>query len=523
MNKIWTIGDVIDLHYLLEQDRKVREEEILRKRDRALYLEKIQNLLSQDVEETPFKESSKKLIIRLWLFSMEKSSDIFPGKLVNEGLSLLRALFFMGGILTGLAFCLSLFSYTGKLPLNISYFLGVILVPQTLLMLFTMAALFLMAVNPAKGFRFGLYPVFALLVEFAIKRVVRKTMDKLSGDKKDALLSAFGMVLRSQKTYGLLFFWPLFILMQLFGVGFNLGVVASTLGRVAFFDVAFGWQSTLNLSSAFVFKAVSAMAFPWSWVFPSGIGSPSLEQIQGTRLILKDGMYNLATGDLVSWWPFLLLSVIFYALLPRVVLLIFGYIAQGKSLNNQRFDGWETGKLLNRLVTPIVSTETFAPQELREISAKENSVKPVNINQAEEAVSCLALVHDDIFDLVGSDEFKEIVKHSLNCHVGKIMRTGIDSKFEIESIGKLSLEKENPFSGVILLQEAWLPPIREILGFIQKIRNVLSAMPLVVVLIGRPGPGTIFTRADSQDIKIWTMKINTLGDPLVHLETLVKK
>jgi len=205
------------------------------------------------------------------------------------------------------------------------------------------------------------------------------------------------------------------------------------------------------------------------------------------------------------------------------VLLIFGYIAQGKSLNNQRFDGWETGKLLNRLVTPIVSTETFAPQEVREIPAKENSVKPVNIKENEEADSYLALVHDDIFDLVRPDEFKEIVKHSLHCHSGKIMRTGIDSEFEIESIGNLSLEKENSFSGVILLQESWLPPIREILGFIQKIRNGLRAMPLVVVLIGRPGQDTIFTRADPQDIKIWTMKINGLGDPLVHLETLVKK
>jgi len=523
MNKIWTIGDVIDLHYILEQDRKVKEEEILRNRDRALYLEKIQNLLPLDVMERPFEEASKKLIIRLWLFSMEKRSDIFPGKLVDEGLSLLRGFLFMGGVLTGIAFCLSLFSYTGKLPLNISYFLGVILVPQTLLMLFTMAGLFLMMVNPAKGFRFGLYPVFGLLVEFVMKRVVRKTMDKLSGDKKGALFSAFGMVLRSQKTYGLLFFWPLFILMQLFGVGFNLGVVASTLGRVAFSDIAFGWQSTLNLSSAFVFKAVSAMAFPWSWVFPSGIGLPSLEQIQGTRLILKDGIYNLATGDLVSWWPFLLLSVIFYAFLPRVVLLIFGYIAQGKSLNNQRFDGWETGKLINRLVTPIVSTEIFSPQEVRKIPAMESSVKSLNIREDEETESYLALVHDDIFDLVRPDEFKEIVKHSLNCHVGKIMRTGIDSEFEIESIGNLSLEKENSFSGVILLQESWLPPIREILGFIQKIRNGLRAMPLVVVLIGRPGQDTIFTRADPQDIKIWTMKINGLGDPLVHLETLVKK
>jgi len=523
MNKRWTVGDLIDFDYLLEQDRKVKEEDVLKKRDRAIYLEKIQILLPQNVRERPFEEASKKLIIRFWFFFMEKSSSIFPGKLVNEGLSLLRVLFFMGGVLTGLAFCLSLFSYTGKLPLNISYFLGIILVPQILLMLFTMAALFLMMVNPAKGFRFGLYPVFGLLVEFFIKKLLRKTMDKLSGDKKGALFSALGIAGKSKKNYGMVFFWPMFILMQLFGVGFDLGVVASTLGRVAFSDIAFGWQSTLNLSYAFVFKAVSAIAFPWSWVFPSGVGFPSLEQIQGTRLILKDGIYNLATQDLVSWWPFLVLSVIFYALLPRFLLLVFGYIAQEKSLNNQHFDGWETGKLINRLVSPIVSTETFAPQEAREIPAMESSVKSLNIKENEEAGSYLALVNEDIFDLVKPDEFKQIVQQSLNCHIGKIMRTGIDSKFEIESIGNLSLEQKNPVSGIIFLQEAWLPPIREILGFIQKIRNGLRAMPLVVVLIGRPGQDTIFTGADPQDIKVWTMKINTLGDPLVHLETLVKK
>ena len=74
-------------------------------------------------------------------------------------------------------------------------------------------------------------------------------------------------------------------------------------------DIAFGWQSTIQFSSDAVYTFVKIFSLPWSWIEPLSIVNPTYAQIQGSRMVLKDGIYHLATPDLVSWWPFLLLSV----------------------------------------------------------------------------------------------------------------------------------------------------------------------------------------------------------------------
>ncbi len=526
MNKKWTLGDIIDLEYLLEQDKRCQEEDRLQQRDRDLYLDHVAPRLTSAIDKEKSPRAFHSILVRLWLSLIRKNNGIFPGKLCDEGFRLLRTAFFVGGIAMGLALSLSLFSYTGRLPLNISYFLGLTLVPQTLLLFITLGYLIVMVTRPGKGFGFGLYPLLGLLVERAVKRLHQRAMDRLSPEKQGALASALGVLRRSRKTYGLLFFWPLFILMQLFGVGFNMGVIATLLGRVAFFDTAFGWQSTLALGHGLVFKAVSFVALPWSWAFPEGIGFPSIAQIEGTRLILKDGIYNLATQDLVSWWPFLCLSVVFYGLLPRLALLSWGAAAQARALNGQGFDRWELKKLVNRLVTPIVSTEPLTPQA--QVPESREPAAPREKAAEDLSDRFLALVHDDIYDdACHGDGFKTIVRQSMNCYVGDIMRIGLDFSQEIDAMGAVldptGPEQEAPVSGILLLQEAWLPPIREILDFIAHIRRVSGTMPLVVVLIGKPGPDTIFTATDPRDREIWNMKINSLGDPLVHVETLVKQ
>ncbi len=549
MKKKWTIGDVIDLEYLLGQDSRVADEKILAERDRRLYLEKIEPLVAQN-------RTLPRHLVRLWLFFMGQDTGMLPGVLVDGGFRLLRGVFVAGGVMTGFLACLSLFSYTGRLPLNISYFFGVILVPQTLLLLITLAGLLVMALRPDKGFGFGIYPVLGLAVERALTRLFHKTLGRLSREKQDALISALGSFRRSGHGHGHLFVWPLFVLMQFFGVGFNLGALGATLGRVAFFDTAFGWQSTLNLSSDFVHRVVSMVALPWSWAAPEGVGFPSAEQIQGTRLILKDGIYGLATADLVSWWPFLCLTVGVYALLPRVLLLVAGVVAQERCLKQFSFDSWAIQKLVRRLVTPRVTMVPAAPEsEIPEVSHGHARVamapgsppvsRPASDRKAapdldrtraadrtrdpdgellldpggrEMAKPFLVLVHDDIFDVCNTDEFKKNVAHRLNRRVATVLRVGLDMAAEVAAISPLAAS----VAGIAMVQEAWMPPIREILKFIVNIRSHAPSIPLVVVLVGKPGPDTPFNLPDSLDRKIWTMKINGLGDSLVHVEDLVQ-
>lgn len=129
----------------------------------------------------------------------------------------------------------------------------------------------------------------------------------------------------------------------------------------------------------------------------------------------------------------------------------------------------------------------------------------------------LALVHDDIFDMLDKEDFKERLLVGLNCRVDIILRIGLDGNAEADEATTF----KDSVAGILLLQEAWLPPIREILAFILKIRDKAPKIPLVVVLIGKPGPDTPLTVPDFQDKKIWAVKIKGLGDPLIHVEDLV--
>lgn len=592
--KKWTIGDLIDLEYLLGQEDKVEDQKILEERDRGIYLEKIAPILTNSddrrIAEKPLSGAITAHIVWLWVHFMGKLQGFLPGAFIDTGFRFLRGLFLVWGGVTGVIVCLSLFSYTGSLPLNVSYFFGVILLPQTLLLLFTLAGLVLMKFRPEKNSKFGIYPALGLALERFAARLFRRAMTRLSGDKKEALLAALGSFRRSRNVNSQLFLWPLFVLMQLFGVGFNLGVLLATLGRVAFFDTAFGWQSSLNLSHDFVVRVVSMISAPWSWAFPAGVGFPSPAQIEGTRLVLKDGIYHLSTTDLVSWWPFLSLSVLTYALLPRVLLLILGIFAKRRSLANYHFDSWGIKKLLRRLVTPRVGTDPVSSQETRQSISREESFGRIkrsvnngdlksgcltkdsgiqdrvenlvqnqagnqglnpgghydrqnnhdhdkldknnndplvnsfdhgdlfqNMQKTELSANYLALVHDDIFDMLDKEAFKERLLDGLSCRVDTILRTGIDANAEAEEIEAF----KDSVEGILLLQEAWLPPIREILAFIQKVRTKTPKIPLVVVLIGKPGPDTTLTVPDSQDKKIWAVKLKGLGDPLIHVEDLV--
>ena len=104
------------------------------------------------------------------------------------------------------------------------------------------------------------------------------------------------------------------------------------------------------------------------------------------------------------------------------------------------------------------------------------------------------------------------------------MRVGIDFNQDMETIVKIipKNKKGNPH-GLILIYEAWQPPIREILKFIKDIRKAGGKeMPLIIALIGKPCEETIFTPVKEMDFKIWNMKIKGLGDPYIQLETLVE-
>ena len=583
----WTIGDIIDLEYFFKKDLSRTDLTNLKTRDREIYIDFIRPMLHEDIslkeidhylpEDTEKssnireeKKSEKnfqdnyitndnfrKNIIRLWLHEMRakvKSAIshpfLFPGNFYEEIHKILKILFLILGILAGISLCTSFFSYTGTNPLNVAYFIAITVLPQIFLLTILSLSLFLTKQNIISKKQFGIYALTGVCVEKFMLWSGKKIFGKISGIDREKILTLLGIIREGHIVYGFLFFWPIFILFQLFAMGFNVGVLGSTLFHVMFFDTAFGWQSTVQVNAHNVYKIVSMIAAPWSWFIQPDIAFPGPAEIQGSRMILKDGILHLTTVNLVSWWPFLCFTVLFYGFLPRFILFLSANICLKRNLNSQKLNHGDCSKLIRRMIFPGVSldsisgtcdTEKFSgsvkPSFSRDLQNFSHDLQnPMDIDKFSEstkdslkltgkaAVEFTALIPDDIYDQCDFEQLKLIVKNYNGCYLNGTKRVGINFNQDLESIVKIISEnkKGNPH-GFLLFYEAWQPPIREILKFIKNIRKAGDKeMPLIIALIGKPCETTIFTVVKEMDLKIWNMKIKGLGDPYIQIETLVK-
>ena len=361
----WTLSDIVDLEYFLEQDQ-AQGEEVLKKRDRQFYLDKIRWDLDESASHDlvpPGDGSLARQAILKWLElrrnseKEHKQEPLLPGALYKETATFLTWLFLFGGLFFGITVVASFFSYAGARPLNISYYLTLSLLGQLILLGVSVAGLMFARTGGVSAPMPLLQRFLALCMHKTMETLKQKSQAHISRDHQYAMAGALGLIRAKHRIYGSLFFWPLFILAQVFALGFNGGVIGMTLARVFFSDTAFGWQSTLQVGPELVHGLVSVVALPWSWLFPQGIACPTLAQIAGSRMILKDGIYHLTTGDLISWWPFLCLCVLFYGLLPRLVLMGGGQWMKNRCLGSLAFNHASCQRLVARMTTPVVSID----------------------------------------------------------------------------------------------------------------------------------------------------------------------
>ncbi|MCI5143263.1 MAG: DUF2868 domain-containing protein, partial [Candidatus Electrothrix sp. ATG1] len=348
-----------------------------------------------------------------------------------------------------------------------------------------------------------------------------------------------------RQRYGLLFLRPFFLIVQLFGVSFNTGVLAATLFKVIGTDLAFGWQSTLQVTPASVQKVVHWISQPWSWLPDPFI--LTLSQIEGSRLVLKDGIYHLANADLTSWWPFLCLSVLCYGLLPRLLLLLLVSTRQQRDLARLDFQQGFFRQILHRMQTPQVSTAARSESKTvgraqgagSDISrnAKESSpmpsdrahepdkgkTKPSKENSPHSFIT--ALISDELLEECSYSALQEQVAYRLGYQLCQLIPFWTLTQSEEEEL--VALQKamnQDKSSDILIVIEAWQPPIEELFSWIRLLRRSLGPTPVfLLTLIGKPTPETILTPVQTQHLHIWKQKTAALSDPGLQLIELVKE
>jgi hypothetical protein len=377
----------------------------------------------------------------------------------------------------------------------------------------------------------GLYVLLGRLMIKGVDGLRRKLQRKMTGRQRLDLAALVGGI-QQRKELAALLIWPAFLLIQLFGIGFNVGVLGVTLAKVVFSDIAFGWQSSLQLTAEAVAGLVQWIALPWSWAMANGY--PSLEQIEGSQMVLKEGIFHLATNDLLSWWPFLCCAVAVYGLLPRLLLVALSIVQQRRSLEQLHFSTLRIQPLIQRMTAPRIDTNgmVVTQHSKSRASLPQQDVQDASVGDSQgeilpgaevEGDVCFALIPDELYEDCPLAAFRSL----LTSHIGpariECFRYGMPGA-EADYLDALNRAAQaSRLAGVMLLQEAWQPPLRETESFLRDLRQAAgNTTPLTILLVGKPAADTILTSVDPGQLQVWVLKMRAFGDPCLDVIPLVQ-
>lgn len=511
MKSDWTIRDLIDLTFFFHLDKEADQGQ-LHKRDRSIYLAEKAEGVAEDTDN----------LLHRWL--RQRRSDIFadlggksPGSIVHDALALLTAILLSVGLISGLTAGISFFSYSGTTPVNVFHFLFIFIFSQLVLFFFLIFSAILRLAGKQQ-LPSVIFLMYGTLMNFFSTRFARPMLKKLSAEHRVTCEQTLGLIQKNRSSYGQLFYWPLFTLSQMVMIAFNTGLLSATLFRIVTSDIAFGWQSTVQLTSHALYRAVQILATPWAWLIPELHGYPTLSEIEGSQIVLKDGIYHLATRNLISWWPFLILCLVFYTLLPRILLLLLSKYRQYRALQGFKTGEPESLRLVKRMTTPYMSTQAD-PVEHRTSGSR--------LSDEHQDQQTFSPTPDHLLTLLLPADIKQLCNPEEL--TAKLSRRGFlidrheiifidyaSDKAVLEKLGKNDWQDNK---GLLILFEAWMVPINDSLRFLKELRMAVDKRtPIYVGLIGQSRDNLILTRPTRQESRIWRQKLDGLGDAFLLVQ-----
>ena len=580
MFKQWRLADILDLFFLLDRDKQEKsgkEKPDLNMRDRSLYLQFVAPALPSAERKNP-----RRLLLG-WVHARRKkmtnaeNRPVLPGELWQEIDTGMRWLFLAIGLFFGISVAVPVLSYSGKAPINVTLYFFLFVGVQAVLLALQLSCLLM---NRIQGKQLPASLLLSLVKRSllgVLEKQLRKPARKRGASRLESLYS-IRLAMQKHAFCTPLFLWSVFLWLQLLGAGFNGGVVLATLGKVLVTDTAFGWQSTLQIDAAQLSHVVQWIALPWSWLVPDHLAYPSLEAVQGSKMVLKEGLYLLETSDLVSWWPFLCCAVTTYGLLPRIALYIWSRRKMRALLSSLPPLSTAMHMVLHRMTTEVVKTDAAPvvkpaeperkkagrrneplvstpiepkpkpkseveptpvstpapelqlepapePQTQKTVASEMPADIPATQSLDDAAVSAVSmpedvvlLVPDEIYDDIGVPSLMESPQPHSGLRHTAVLRYG-ELGGDKALFDDLRQRKERgDLLSVTLLTEGWQPPIQETLYFLSSLRNAAGKETGITLwLLGKPTPRSFLTPAREEDVVIWQKKITGLLDPYLEI------
>ena len=467
----WTPGDILDYELFLDEE--------------------IENPSGAEHLRTWFQtyQGRKKsgMILHSWLnHKRGGAKTVLPGKTVDRLFRLTVSLLMILGFLAGSGLGWGILSYAGSNPVNL--FLTLILLVG-LPFLLTSIALILILI-PVGGKR--------------SRRMMDRLMRALKGisglmDRKhsDALIGAISGIRGRWMIYRHLLRWSFSLIIQLRAFAFHLGVFTAVLWKGIVQDVAFGWQTTLNVNTRDIHRLVSLISRPWAGWFPP----PSVEQIAGSRIILKNGITGLENADLTVWWMFICLAVLTYGVLPRLLLFIYSLFRRQLILGLLPFSDGKSRQLLLMMRTPLLDVSGVEPGRDKTLPV------PGDVSPGRQLSSGTfhMLIPSSRKDLMSPGFWERVLSRQWGATSGNIIPVSLDDEEDAALPASLEVLKKSGNNGLILVFEGWRPYTAAAALYADYIQSLLPGdSVLYIALAGRPGKWFEIEERDKETFVQWT-------------------
>lgn len=388
--------------------------------------------------------------------------------------------FALGGSVVGVAL-----GYRGDYPVNLLALLGVVVGIPLILLVITVILL--------PGRVPGLASLRDALSGMSPGRWTGALLDRLAGVEMFADLRSGGAFAR----------WQLLVFSQWLAVGFFVGVLSVAWMLIVFTDLAFGWSTTLRIEDATVFQWLSALSQPWSSWLPSA--APGMEMVEASRFfrLQADGVSAARAEQLGQWWPFVLMTIATYGLLPRLLLLGVGAWRLHAATRSLLRDDPEVTALLDRLNTPRVNYEGGVEPE----PASEAHQVP-----AAEAVSVDAVTAVVVWNgAVSPAATSQWLESRFGVVAGVQMSLGVlhSEDEQRQALGALPKGVQR----LVVITKGWEPPLLEFSDFLDLARvQVGTDVSVMVVPVDVSGKSV-----RSEDREVWSQALARQRDPRLYV------
>lgn len=336
------------------------------------------------------------------------------------------------GLLSGIG----LLSYSGKEPVNVIYFMTMVIFFPLFTMTLTLVAI--LRANSSQSVLVHISPAFWM--EKILGLLPGKVQENIAELKINPLLANWVVIKRSQ-------------VLALF---FSFGLMIALLGVVTTRDIAFSWSTTLHITPEAFYDFLYALALPWRDFFPWAV--PSMELIEqshyfrlGDRLSEEMIAHASVLGE---WWKFLAFATVFYAIILRFFMCVATSLGLSHAVEQSLLALKGTVKLLREINEPIISTHSVQTEAAFVPNDTSYGQTVHRLDASYDGVQGWAITHDELLLLCDS------------------MQIISPNHFEVGGANSLEedLEIITKSKGEILLfVKAWEPPTMDFSDYLEEL------------------------------------------------------